>query len=289
VLSCSLISKHHQPMTDESPRIAAIQMASGPNVSANLLEVERLVGEAVEAGARLAVLPENFGFMGKAERDLLTVKESEGVGRLQSFVAQLARRHGIWMVAGTIPLQADEPDRARAACMVFNDQGERVARYDKIHLFDVYLVDTEEHYAESETVEPGDRVVVLDTPFGRVGLAVCYDLRFPEMFRRMLDMGAEIFCLPAAFTAITGKAHWEILVRARAIENLAYVVAAGQGGFHLSGRETYGHSMIVNPWGVVLGETSRGGAVVCAPVEGGYLQATRRRFPALEHRRPDRF
>jgi predicted amidohydrolase len=238
---------HDEQMTAESPKIAAVQMASGPNVGANLLEVERLVGDAVEAGARLVVLPENFGFMGKTEADLRSIRESEGSGRLQSFVSQLARRHGIWVVGGTIPLEAKDRAKVRSACLVYDARGERVARYDKIHLFDVYLVDTEEHYAESETVEPGDEVVVLDSPLGRLGLAVCYDLRFPELFRRMLELGVEVICLPAAFTAITGKAHWETLVRARAIENLAYLIAADQGGFHLSGRETHGHSMIVNP------------------------------------------
>ena len=173
----------------------------------------------------------------------------------------------------------------RSACLVYNDRGERAARYDKIHLFDVHLMDADERYAESETIEAGDRVVVVDSPYGRLGIAVCYDLRFPELFRRMHEHGVEVICLPAAFTAITGKAHWEVLVRARAIENLAYVVAAGQGGFHVSGRETHGQSMIVDPWGVVLAESPRGTGSVTAELRLDYLAATRRAFPTLEHRR----
>jgi nitrilase len=269
-------------------KIAAVQMASGPNLSANLLEVERLVAEAVDNGARLVVLPENFGFMGKHERDLETIREAPGQGPLQGFLVHVARRFGIWVVGGTVPLEGRDGRRVRAASLVFDPRGEQVARYDKIHLFDVHLPCTQERYAESETVEPGNQVVVIDSPFGRLGVAVCYDLRFPELFRRMLDQGVEIICLPAAFTAMTGKAHWEILVRARAIENLAYVVAAGQGGFHVSGRETYGHSMIVDPWGTVLAELPRGIGTVCAEIRADLLSITRRTFPAVEHRRLDR-
>ncbi len=268
-------------------KIAAIQMASGPNLSANLLEAERLVAEAVDSGARLVVLPENFGFMGQGERDLVTIKEAPGQGPLQGFLVHLARRFGIWVVGGTVPMDANDVHRVRAASLVYNPQGEQIARYDKVHLFDVHLPGTQERHAESETVEPGDQVVVVDTPFGRLGLAVCYDLRFPELFRRLVDRGAEIICLPAAFTALTGKAHWEILLRARAIENLAYVIAAAQGGFHVSGRETHGQSMIVDPWGTVLAQLSRGPGVVSAEVNPELLAATRRTFPALEHRRPD--
>jgi predicted amidohydrolase len=268
-------------------KIAAIQMASGPNLSANLLEAERLVAEAVNSGAGLVVLPENFGFMGTAEATLMTVKEAPGQGPLQGFLVHIARRFGMWVVGGTVPLAARDMHRVRAACLVLNPQGEQVARYDKIHLFDVHLPGSQERHAESEIVEPGEQVVVVKTPFGRLGLAVCYDLRFPELFRRMLDRNVEIICLPAAFTAPTGKAHWEILVRARAIENLAYLVAAGQGGFHVSGRETHGQSMIVDPWGTVLAQLARGQGIVCAEIHPELLAATRRTFPALEHRRAD--
>jgi len=271
-------------MSDSEKKIAAIQMASGPNMGANLLETERLVSEAAEAGAGMVVLPENFAFMGKQEEDKLELVEKDGEGPQQEFLAGLAKRLGIWIVGGTIPMEASTPDKVRAACLVYNDQGERVARYDKIHLFDVNLVETDERYEESGTIEPGDKTVVLDTPFGRLGLAVCYDLRFPEMFRRLLDEGAELLVLPAAFTAQTGKAHWEVLVRARAIENLCYMVAAAQGGFHVNGRETHGHSMVVDPWGEILAELPTGAGSVVAPLDLERQAATRRSFPSLEHR-----
>jgi predicted amidohydrolase len=260
-------------------------MASGPNVGANLLEAERLINQAVRQEAGLVVLPENFAIMGKSERDKIDVREVEGEGPIQGFLAELAERHGIWLVGGTVPLVASEPGKIRAACLVYDDTGRQVARYDKIHLFDVDLVDSDEQYTESETIEPDDRVVVFDSPFGRIGLGVCYDLRFPELFRQQLDAGMEVLVLPAAFTAITGRAHWEVLVRARAIENLCYVVAAAQGGYHLNGRETHGHSMIVDPWGIVLNSLARGPGVVSATIDLGRLESARRNFPSIEHRR----
>jgi nitrilase len=266
-------------------KAAAVQMASGPNVSANLLEVERLAEEAAGSGAGLLVLPENFAFMGLAERDILAIGEADGAGPLQDFLAQLARRLGIWLVGGTVPIRVPAADKVRAACLVYDDRGRCVARYDKIHLFDVHLVETDEHYRESETIEPGDRVCVVDSPFGRLGLAVCYDLRFPELFRAMQDQGVELIALPAAFTALTGRAHWATLVRARAVENLSYVVAAAQGGFHISGRETYGHSQVVDPWGNTLAQLPRGTGVVSAVLDPELQAATRRNFPCLEHRR----
>lgn len=266
-------------------RVAAIQMASGPNLNANLLEAERLVGRAVDAGAELVVLPENFAFMGETERDKLRVKEPAGEGPMQSFLAEQAARHGIWLVGGTIPVAAENPEQVRAACMLYNDKGQVEARYDKIHLFDVHLEENGERYTESEAIEPGTGVVTADTPFGRVGLAVCYDLRFPELFRNMSRAGVELITLPSAFTAVTGKAHWDPLVRARAIENLCYVIAAAQGGYHASGRETYGHSMIVDPWGIVLDQLPRGSGVVVADMDRGRVSGLRRSFPALEHRR----
>lgn len=268
------------------PKVAAIQMASSPSVSANLLKARRLIQEAVEeSGANLVVLPENFAFMGQEDRDLLDLREDEGRGPLQDFLVEMAARHRIWLVGGTLPLTATNPDRVRATCLVYNDRGERVARYDKIHLFDVNLLETGERYEESATIEPGNTSVVLDTPFGRLGLAVCYDLRFPELFREMLDAGMEIMALPASFTAITGKAHWEVLVRARAIENLCYVVAAAQGGYHRNGRKTHGHSMVVDPWGTVLAQVARGAGHVCCPLDVEFLSSVRRNFPAIDHRR----
>jgi nitrilase len=259
-------------------------MASGPNVSANLLEVEKLVTEAAEAGAGLVVLPENFAFMGKEDQELLSIKETDGEGPLQEFLSQLAKRLGIWIVGGTIPLAAKNGDKVRSVCLIINSEGERVARYDKIHLFDVQLPETDETYAESKTIEPGNQVVVADTPFGKLGVAVCYDLRFPELFRIMLEKGMELLAVPAAFTAITGKAHWEPIVRTRAIENLAYVITAAQGGFHLSGRETYGHSMIVDPWGTILDILPRGSGFVLSELDLDHLSNTRRTFPSPSHR-----
>ncbi len=266
-------------------RLAAIQMASGPNVHANLYEAERLIGSARAAGAELVVLPENFAHMGMTEHDKLNVKETDGSGPIQAFLAEQAKQHGIWIVGGTVPIAAADPNKVRAACLLFDDQGRRVARYDKVHLFDVHLEETGENYTESESIESGDQVVVVDTPFGKLGLAVCYDLRFPELFRNMAKQGVEIITLPSAFTAITGKAHWEPLVRARAIENLSYVVAAAQGGYHVNGRETHGHSMIVDPWGIVLDRLPRGSGVISADMDRERLAGIRRSFPALDHRR----
>jgi nitrilase len=271
-------------MAEEKPKVAAIQMASGPNVSANLLEVEKLVTEAAEAGAVLIVLPENFAFMGKEDTELLSIKETEGEGPLQEFLSQLAKRLGVWIVGGTIPLAVEDSEKVRSACLIFDSEGARVARYDKIHLFDVQLLETDETYSESKTIEPGNQVVVVDTPFGNLGIAVCYDLRFPELFRIMLDKGMELLAIPAAFTAFTGKAHWEPIVRTRAIENLSYVITAAQGGFHLSGRETYGHSMIVDPWGTILDILPRGNGFVMSELDPNHLSNTRRTFPSLSHR-----
>jgi nitrilase len=266
-------------------KVAAIQMASGPNVNANLLEAARLIQEAAKAGARLVVLPENFALMGMSEQDKLRIKEEPGKGPLQEFLSEQARKNKIWIVGGTLPLSSDDPNRVRAASLLYDDQGKQVIRYDKIHLFDVSIHESNEQYNESQTIEAGNEVVVVDTPFGRIGMAVCYDLRFPGLFRQMSEQGAEIFVLPAAFTAITGKAHWDILVRARAIENLGYVIASAQGGYHANERETYGHSMIVDPWGIVLDKLPRGSGVVIAEIDREQLHELRRSFPVLEHRR----
>ncbi len=266
-------------------RVAAIQMASGPNIDANLIEAARLLALAVDQGARLVVLPENFALMGLDERDKVHQRERDGDGPIQAFLAEQARRHGIWLVGGTVPLEAGSSDKIRAACLVYDDQGRRVARYDKIHLFDVSLSEYGERYDESATIEPGETPVVVDTPFGRLGLAVCYDLRFPELFRTLLDHGAELFAVPSAFTAITGKAHWEILVRARAIEDLCYVIAADQGGYHVNGRETHGDSMIIDPWGLILDRLPRGSGIVIADLDRERLTSIRRNFPSITHRR----
>lgn len=268
-------------------QVAAIQMASGPNVGANLIEAERLISQAVVAGAGLVVLPENFAQMGQSEQDKLKIAEQAGQGKIQDFLSDQASRHGIWLVGGTIPVKTVDATKVRAACMVFNPAGDMVARYDKIHLFDVDIVATRESYNESETTEPGDEVVVVDTPFGKLGLAICYDLRFPELFRALLDKGAEIFAVPSAFTAITGRAHWESIVRTRAIENLCYMVTAAQGGYHVSGRETHGDSMIVDPWGTILDRLQRGSGFVIAQIDRERIENTRANFPAISHRRTD--
>lgn len=266
-------------------KVAAIQMASGPNVLANLTEAGKLIGIAATQDAELIVLPENFALMGITEEDKVNQAEVPGTGPIQDFLAEQARKRGVWLVGGTLPMKSEIPGKVRAACLLFNDKGEQVARYDKIHLFDVHIESSSESYNESATISPGDDLVVVDAPFGRLGLAVCYDLRFPELFRSLLSQGMEICAIPSAFTAITGKAHWETLVRARAIENLCYVIAPDQGGYHVSGRETYGDSMIVSPWGEVLSRLPQGSGVVCAEIDRGRLMNTRRNFPVLEHRR----
>ncbi|MDD5242121.1 MAG: carbon-nitrogen hydrolase family protein [Sulfuricella sp.] len=261
-------------------RVAAIQMASGPSVAANLSEAERLIGMAVAQGAKLVVLPEYFGIMGKKESDIVAVREAEGKGPMQKFLSAMAKKHKIWIVGGSVPLEASVPSKVRNSCLVYDDKGKLAARYDKIHLFGLDLGN--EKYREEKTIEPGDKVVVIETPFGRIGLSVCYDLRFPELYRAMGDV--DLIVVPAAFTETTGKAHWEILVRARAIENLAYVVASAQGGYHLAGRETHGNSMIVDPWGVVLDRLPRGSGVVVANINPAYQASLRKSLPALTHR-----
>jgi len=267
-------------------KIAAVQMASGPQVQVNLSEAERLVAMAVSQGAAVVVLPENFAFMGMKDHDKLAVAETEGRGPIQGAMSRLAARLGVWIVAGTIPLRGAEPNRVFPSCLVYNNRGAQVARFDKIHLFDVSIVGSDETYKESDTLIPGNEVVVVEgTPVGCLGLAVCYDLRFPELFRALASKGAEVVALPAAFTQITGRAHWEVLVRARAIENLSYVVAAAQGGYHASGRETHGDSLIVDPWGTVLDRLGRGSGVVVADVDHRHQRQLRARFPVLKHRR----
>lgn len=261
-------------------KVAAVQMASGPNVTGNLNEARRLIEKAVEQGARLVVLPEYFPIMGMNDTDKIAVREQPGDGPIQQFLSDIARQHKIWLVGGSIPLAASTPDKVLNSCLVFDEFGEQVARYDKIHLFNLELGN--EQYHEANTIESGDKVVVVDSPFGRIGLAICYDLRFPELFRAMQDV--DIIVLPSAFTETTGKMHWEPLLRARAIENLAYVIAAAQGGYHVSGRETHGHTMIVDPWGRILDQMSRGSGVVIAEVNRGYQASLRASLPALTHR-----
>lgn len=271
-------------MRKPNNRVAAVQMVSGADVDANLAEAAHLISTAVSAGAEFVVLPENFALMPTRDAGQLEVMERDGDGPIQEFLSTQAYQNRIWLVGGSIPLASNQPAKVRAACLLFNDRGERVARYDKLHLFDVKL-DNGEEYSESLTIEAGERVVVVDSPLGRLGLTICYDLRFPELFREMLDQGAEIFSVPSAFTATTGKVHWEILLRARAIENLAYVIGAGQGGSHTSGRETYGDSIVIDPWGQVINRLARGPGIVTADIDRLRLEKLRRSLPSIEHRR----
>lgn len=260
-------------------------MASGPNVGGNLLEAERLINLAVDDGAQLIVLPENFALMGMEESDKLQAAEQPGQGPIQDFLAQQASKNEIWLVGGTLPIATSDPNKVRAASLIYNSQGEQVGRYDKIHLFDVVIGEDEEAYRESASTEPGDQVLVVDTPVGRLGVAICYDLRFPELFRVMLDQGVQLIALPSAFTSKTGRAHWKPLVRARAIENSCYMIAANQGGFHVNGRTTHGNSMIIEPWGGVLARQVSGAGVVSADLDMARLDNIRRNFPVGQHRR----
>jgi nitrilase len=269
-------------MTD--PIVAAVQMTSGLDVAANLDVARRLIDEAGGRGACLVVLPENFAFMGRSEGERRRVVEALDDGPIQEAVATAARSAGTWVIAGTTPISVDGEPRPASACLVYDGHGRRVARYDKIHLFDVDIPGRDESYRESANSVPGSEPVVLDTPAGRVGLSVCYDLRFPELYRRMASLGAEIFTVPAAFTVPTGRAHWEVLLRARAIEDLCFVVAAAQSGFHPNGRETYGDSQVTDYWGRVLRRLPRGTGLVTAALDRAGQAATRERFPVLRHR-----
>ena len=262
-------------------RIAAIQTVSGPDVEANLAAVEGLIARAAADGARLVALPEYFPLMSTDEMAKVRVRESEGSGPIQDFLSAAARRHRVWLVGGTLPLVAEVDNKVRNSTLVFDDRGERRARYDKIHLFGFQR--GAERYDESVTIEPGQTVSTFDSPVGRTGLSVCYDLRFPELFRAMGVVN--LIILPAAFTYTTGRAHWEVLLRARAIENQCYVMAPAQGGEHPGGRVTWGHTMIVDPWGEVMNVLETGPGVVTADVDFERLASLRDSLPALRHRR----
>lgn len=266
--------------TANSVKVAGIQMASSPQVSSNLIEAERLIAIAVKQGAKIVVLPEYFCIMGVKEMDKVAVREKDGDGVIQRFLSKMAKDHKIWLIGGTVPLTSNFPNKVRNSCLVYNDKGVQVARYDKIHLFGLDL--GTEHYHEENTIESGDSVVVVETPYGKIGLSICYDLRFPELYRAMGEV--DMIVIPSAFTETTGKAHWESLIRARAIENLCYVIAPAQGGYHLSGRETHGNSMIVDPWGVILDRLPRGSGVVMANVNRDYQTSLRNSLPALKHK-----
>ena len=297
-------------------KVAALQMTTGPDVTANLETAGALLDEAAQRGAKLAVLPENFAFMGLADADKRKVAEAEGAGPIQDFLSRKARENKLWIIGGTAPIRArsehragepavSDPGPARegaaskaplsdgspasdsrpaAASLVYNDAGQLVARYDKIHLFDVDIPGRTEPYRESANVAPGSAPKVVDTPVGRVGLSVCYDMRFPELFRQLSQDGAQILSIPSAFTTPTGRAHWETLLRARAIENLCFVIAPAQSGIHPSGRETYGDSMIIDYWGRILARRPRGTGVVVHELDLAGQAKVREEFPALRHR-----
>ena len=269
-------------MSDSSAvfRVAAVQTVSGPDVAANLVDCERMIAEAAQAGARIVGLPEYFGIIGLRDRDKVDVRELPGDGPIQRFLSDAARRHGVWLVGGSVPLACESPDKVRNATLVYGPDGRLAARYDKIHLFG--FDNGRERYQESRTIEHGSEVVSVETPLARIGLSICYDLRFPELFRAMGEV--DLIFVPSAFTETTGRAHWEPLLRARAIENLAYVVAPAQGGVHQNGRETHGHSMVIDPWGVVLACRDKGAGVVVAEVDLARVREVRAMLPALEHR-----
>jgi nitrilase len=266
-------------------KAAAIQMTSGRDVARNLEEARVLIASAAAQQADLVVLPENFSYLGAEDAERLAAAERDGSGKAQDFLAELARAHGIWIVGGTIPILG-ESGRASSRSLLFDPSGARVAAYDQIHLFDVSVPGTAgESYRESATTARGTELTCVPTPLGRIGMAICYDVRFPALFHRLSVLGMDILVLPAAFTVPTGRVHWQPLLQARAIESLTYVVASGQWGEHAGGRKTYGHSMIVSPWGEILAEQETGTGVVSAELDMIRLRDLRAKFPVLEHRR----
>lgn len=261
-------------------QVAALQMVSTPDVARNLADARRLIAEAAGEGAQLVLLPEYFCFMGHRDTDKLALAEPYQDGPIQHFLAEAARRHGIWVIGGTLPLKAPEPDRVLNTTLVFDPSGNEAARYDKIHLFNFEKGD--ESFDEARTIRAGDTVVAFDAPFGRVGLSVCYDLRFPELYRRMGDCA--LIVVPSAFTYTTGRAHWETLLRARAVENQCYVLAAAQGGKHENGRRTWGHSMLIDPWGEIVAVGDVGASVVLGAIDPQRIADVRQSLPAWRHR-----
>ena len=268
-------------MSKQNCRIAALQMVSGPRVADNLAIAGRLIEDAVGQGAQLVALPEYFPIIGATDADRVRAREDFGQGPIQDWLAATARRHGIWIFAGSLPLTAEAPDKMRNASLAYNPAGECVARYDKVHLFGFKKGD--EAYDEAAFIEPGNQLVSVDTPFGKVALSICYDLRFPELYRALAPV--DLILVPAAFTETTGRAHWEILLRARAIENQCYLLAVGQGGRHENGRLTHGNSMIVDTWGESLARKLKGPGVVIADLDHQRIAEIRESLPALAHRK----
>ena len=268
-------------MTPGAPfRVAAVQMVSTAGVEENLAAAAKLVAQAAAEGAKLVVLPEYFCILGMRDTDKVAAKENDGEGPIQEFLSGTAKRHGVWLVGGSVPLACADPGKVRNSCLVYDAEGRRVARYDKIHLFGLDL--GAERFDEARTIEAGSKPCAIDSPFGRIALSVCYDVRFPELYRALAPM--DIILVPSAFTATTGRAHWETLLRARAIENLAWVIAPAQGGRHPSGRQTHGHSMVVDPWGKVVAERAAEPGVIVADIDPAFQAKMRRSLPALTHR-----
>tara|TARA_Y100000992_G_C21272069_1_gene497515 strand:+ start:1629 stop:2462 length:834 start_codon:yes stop_codon:yes gene_type:complete len=270
-------------MREIMAKVASIQLSSGPNIQANLLEVGKYLEQISKTDSKLAVLPENFAMMPESDSEFLTNSETEGSGPIQDFISEKARIYKLWIIAGTIPIRTDNPKKVTSTTFVYNDKGEVVTRYDKVHLFDVELPNSDESYNESEVFQSGKDLKVVKTPIGVIGLSICYDLRFPELFRLQKSHNVEILVIPSAFTEQTGKVHWETLVKARAIENLCYVVTSCQDGYHISGRQTHGNSMIVNPWGQIMSRLSSGSGFIESEIDIKKLNSIREKFPVLEH------
>ena len=268
-------------MTTAVPfRVALAQMVSTPKVAENLDAAAGLVAEAARQGAKLVALPEYFCILGMRDTDKVAAREKDGAGPIQEFLSATARRHGVWLVGGSVPLECADSSKVRNSCLIYDSEGRRVARYDKIHLFGLEL--GAERFDEGRTIEAGGTPCAIDSPFGRIAVSVCYDVRFPELYRALAPM--DIILVPSAFTATTGRAHWEALLRARAIENLAWVLAPAQGGTHPNGRQTHGHSMIVDPWGKVVAERTTGAGLVVADIDPAFQAQVRKSLPALTHR-----
>jgi nitrilase len=263
-------------------KIAAVQMVSGTDVRRNSEAAQRLVGEAARAGAELVALPEYFCLMGRSDRDKLAIAEAPGDGPLQRMLSDTAREHRVWLIGGTLPIRTDDPDRVLNANCVYAPDGTLARRYDKIHLFK--YDNGRERYDEGCAIRAGEAPMSFQAGALKVGLSVCYDLRFPELYRRLMNPPCDLVSVPAAFTHTTGLAHWELLLRARAVENQCYVIAAAQGGLHENGRRTFGHSMVVDPWGKVLNVLPEGEGVVLAELDLAHLASVRLQLPALEHR-----
>jgi nitrilase len=268
-------------MQASAARVAAIQMVSTPAVEENIATARNYIAQAAQQGAQLVLLPEYWPTMGMHERDKLALAERLDAGPIQSFMSATAREHGLWLIGGTLPLATPDEDKVWNTTLVYGPNGARVERYDKVHLFNFSR--GAESYDEARTIASGAEVKTFDAPFGRIGLSVCYDLRFPELYRAMGDCA--LIVVPAAFTCTTGKAHWEVLLRARAIENQCYVLAAAQGGQHVNGRQTWGHSMLIDPWGEIKAELDSGEGLVIGDIDPHHLSSIRMNLPALKHRK----